>query len=73
MNNLIFCAHTDDAIFSLGDYIIDSTKIVLLVATAFAGIPTDSAGYKKHIILRQEHEEACSMINAKVINGDLVR
>ena len=71
MNNLIFCAHTDDAIFSLGDYIIDS-KDSFTVATAFAGIPTDSAGYKKHTILRQEHEEACSMINAKVINGDLL-
>jgi len=71
MNNLIFCAHTDDAIFSLGDYIIDS-NYSFTVATAFAGIPTDSAGYKKHTILRQEHEEACSMINAKVINGDLL-
>lgn len=71
MNNLIFCAHVDDAIFSLGDYIIDS-KDSFTVATAFAGIPTDSAGYKKHTILRQEHEEACSMINAKVINGDLL-
>jgi SAM-dependent methyltransferase len=71
MNNLIFCAHTDDAIFSLGDYIIDSNDS-FTVATAFAGIPTDSAGYKKHTILRQEHEEACSMINAKVINGDLL-
>ena len=71
MNNLIFCAHTDDAIFSLGDYIIDSNDS-FTVATAFAGIPTDPAGYKKHTILRQEHEEACSMINAKVINGDLL-
>ena len=71
MNNLIFCAHVDDAIFSLGDYIIDS-KDSFTFATAFAGIPTDSAGYKKHTILRQEHEEACSMINAKVINGDLL-
>jgi len=71
MNNLIFCAHTDDAIFSLGDYIIDSNDS-FTVATAFAGIPTDSAGYKKHTILRQEHEEACSMVNAKVINGDLL-
>lgn len=71
MNNLIFCPHTDDAIFSLGDYIIDSNDS-FTVATAFAGIPTDPAGYKKHTILRQEHEEACSMINAKVINGDLL-
>jgi len=71
MNNLIFCAHTDDAIFSLGDYIIDNDNI-FTIAAAFAGIPTDDAGYKKHTILRQEHEEACSMINAKVINGDLL-
>ena len=26
MSSLIFCAHTDDAIFSLGDYIIDNNN-----------------------------------------------
>jgi 2-polyprenyl-3-methyl-5-hydroxy-6-metoxy-1,4-benzoquinol methylase len=71
MNNLIFCAHTDDAIFSLGDYIIDSNDS-FTIATAFAGVPTDSLGYKKHTTLRREHNEACSVINAKVINGDLL-
>jgi len=71
MNNLIFCPHTDDAIFSLGDYIIDNDDS-FTIASAFAGIPTDEIGYKKHIRLRQEHEEACAMINAKVINGDLL-
>ena len=71
MNNLIFCAHVDDAIFSLGDYIVDSNDS-FAIATAFAGIPTDPSGYKKHTILRQEHNEACLMINAKVINGDLL-
>ena len=71
MNNLIFCAHTDDAIFSLGDYIIDNDNI-FTIAAAFAGIPTDDVGYKKHTTLRKEHDEACSMINAKSINGDLL-
>jgi LmbE family N-acetylglucosaminyl deacetylase len=71
MNNLIFCPHTDDAIFSLGDYIIDNEDS-FTIASAFAGIPTDEIGYKKHIKLRQEHDEACAMINAKVINGDLL-
>jgi hypothetical protein len=71
MNNLIFSPHTDDAIFSLGDYIINSDSN-FIIASAFAGIPTDWAGYRKHIRLRQEHDEACAMIGAKVINGDLL-
>jgi len=71
MSSLIFCPHTDDAIFSLGDHIIDNNN-EFTIASAFAGIPKDWAGYKKHIRLRKEHEEACSMINAKVINGDLL-
>lgn len=71
MNNLIFCPHTDDAIFSLGDYIIGNNSN-FTIAAAFAGIPTDDVGYKKHTKLRQEHHEACSMIGAKYINGDLL-
>jgi len=71
MSSLIFCPHTDDAIFSLGDHIIDNDHS-FTIASAFAGIPKDWAGYRKHIRLRQEHDEACSMINAKVINGDLL-
>ena len=71
MSSLIFCPHTDDAIFSLGDYIIDNDH-EFTIASAFAGIPTDDIGYKKHTTLRQEHDEACYMVNAKVINGDLL-
>jgi LmbE family N-acetylglucosaminyl deacetylase len=72
MSSLIFCPHTDDAIFSLGDYIINNTDNVFTIASAFAGIPTDDIGYKKHTLLRQEHDNACFMINAKIINGDLL-
>ena len=71
MSSLIFCPHTDDAIFSLGDYIIDNNHN-FTIAAAFAGIPTDEVGYKKHTKLRQEHDEACAMINVKTINGDLL-
>ena len=71
MSSLIFCPHTDDAIFSLGDHIVDSDQN-FTIASAFAGIPTDDVGYRKHVKLRQEHDEACSMINVKVINGDLL-
>lgn len=70
MSSLIFSPHTDDAIFSLGDYIIENEKIT--IASAFAGIPTDDAGYKKHTLLRQEHEYACQLVNAKIINNDLL-
>jgi hypothetical protein len=72
MSSLIFCPHTDDAIFSLGDYIINNNDNKFTIAAAFAGIPTDEIGYKKHTKLRQEHDEACAMINAKTINGDLL-
>jgi LmbE family N-acetylglucosaminyl deacetylase len=71
MSSLIFCPHTDDAIFSLGDYIINNDHN-FTIASAFAGIPTDDVGHRKHTKLRQEHDEACSMINAKVINGDFL-
>ena len=72
MSSIIFCPHTDDAIFSLGDYIIDNNDNNFTIASAFAGIPTDDAGYKKHTLLRKEHDIACSMIGAKVINSDLL-
>lgn len=70
MNNLIFCPHTDDAIFSLGSYILNNKNFT--IASAFAGIPTDSAGYKKHTVLRDEHKEACNFVNAKEVNGNLL-
>ena len=72
MSSLIFCAHTDDAIFSLGDYIIENNDNNFTIAAAFAGIPKDDAGNKKHTTLRQEHADACSLINVKYINGDLL-
>lgn len=70
MSNLIFCPHTDDAIFSLGDYIINNNSFT--IASAFAGVPTDTAGYKKHTVLRKEHQEACEIVDAKIINNDLL-
>ena len=70
MNSVIFSPHTDDAIFSLGDYITDNVDFT--IASAFAGIPTDTIGYNKHTLLRKEHESACNLINARVINGDLL-
>ena len=70
MSNLIFCPHTDDAIFSLGDYIFDNNSFT--IASAFSGVPTDIIGYKKHTLLRKEHQEACELIGAKIINNDLL-
>ena len=66
----IFCPHTDDAIFSLGDYIFDNNSFT--IASAFSGVPTDIIGYKKHTLLRKEHQEACELIGAKIINNDLL-
>ena len=70
MNSVIFSPHTDDAIFSLGDHIMDNVDFT--IASAFAGIPTDTLGYNKHTLLRKEHEGACNLIDARVINGDLL-
>lgn len=70
MSNLIFSPHTDDAIFSLGDHIIDNSNFT--IASAFAGVPTDDIGYKKHTLLRKEHEDACNSVNARIINNDLL-
>jgi len=70
MSNLIFSPHTDDAIFSLGDYILNNNNFT--IASAFAGIPKDIVGNKKHTILRSEHKNACEFVNANAINGDLL-
>lgn len=70
MNSIIFSPHTDDAIFSLGDYILNNNNFT--IASAFAGIPSDSIGNKKHTILRNEHKKACDFIKANIVNGDLL-
>jgi LmbE family N-acetylglucosaminyl deacetylase len=70
MSNLILCPHTDDAIFSLGDYLVNNKGFT--IAASFAGVPLDPAGNKKHTILRKEHDDACAVVDAKVINGDLL-
>jgi hypothetical protein len=70
MSNLIFCPHTDDAVFSLGSYILNNKNFI--IASAFAGIPTDDIGYKKHTVLRGEHKKACDFVSAKEINGNLL-
>jgi len=70
MNSVIFSPHTDDAIFSLASYLINNKNYT--VASAFAGIPTDDTGFKKHSILRNEHSDACNSIGIKEINNDLL-
>ena len=70
MSNLIFCPHTDDAVFSLGSYILNNKNFI--IASAFAGIPNDDIGYKKHTVLRGEHKKACDFVSAKEINGNLL-
>lgn len=70
MNSVIFSPHTDDAIFSLASYLINKNNYT--VASAFAGIPTDDVGFKKHSILRKEHSDACSSIGIKEVNNDLL-
>ena len=70
MKTAILSPHTDDAIFSLGDYMqsLDDVTIV----TPFAGIPSDPTGMKKHITLRKEHESACDLLDVDYINGQFL-
>lgn len=74
MRTAILSAHTDDAIFSLGDYIQQLNNVTIV--SVFSGIPPMSldngVGYKKHNLLRHEHEEACKVLGVEIINGDFV-
>lgn len=71
MSSLIFCPHTDDAIFSLGDYLLNNDP-GFTIASAFAGIPEEPVGNKKHTILRAEHTQACNLVGASEINSTLL-
>lgn len=72
MKHLIISPHTDDAIFSLGSYMLANKDIDFTILSVYAGIPTDPAGKKKHTTLRKEHAAACKKIGAKFINGDFL-
>lgn len=71
MKHLIISPHTDDAIFSLGSFILCSGHDITILSP-FAGIPEDAAGRKKHTTLRAEHKRACEIIGVKYINGDFL-
>lgn len=70
MKNLIISPHTDDAIYSIGAYISKLEDVTIL--SPFAGIPEDEAGKKKHLILRNEHKQACELLGVKFINGNFL-
>lgn len=72
MKHLIISPHTDDAIFSLGSYMLEHKSTDFTILSIYAGIPDDDAGKRKHTTLRKEHDEACRKIGAKVINGDFL-
>lgn len=68
MKTAIISPHTDDAIFSLGNAMQTMENVTII--SPFAGVPAEPIGYKKHTILRAEHEIACKIMGAKIINGD---
>lgn len=70
MSNFIISPHTDDAIFSMGNW-IDALGNVTIVSV-MAGIPRDIIGKKKHTILRKEHEKACRFYEVKHIEGNFL-
>lgn len=65
---VVFSPHTDDAIFSLGDYLSNLDGDILIV-TPFAAVPEDEAGEQKHTTLHAEHAAACAIIGAQHVNG----
>lgn len=70
MKTVILSPHTDDAIFSLGDWMQSQKQVAIL--TIFAGIPNDSVGFEKHSILRKEHERACETMGVQYANADFL-
>lgn len=66
----IFSPHTDDAVFSLGEWMCRQRGVAII--TPFAGIPPDGPGRRKHELLRHEHAIAAEMVGAEVINGDFL-
>lgn len=74
MKNVILGAHVDDQIFSLGDYMQFLDDVVIV--SVFAGIPAmsldNAVGYKKHTLLRHEHDLACEVMGVKHIEGDFL-
>lgn len=71
MKTVIISAHTDDAIFSLGDY-IQTLEGEVVILSVFAGVPPDTVGMQKHLILREEHKKACDLLGVKFINLDFL-
>lgn len=67
---LIISPHSDDAIFSLGDYLANKEGVIIL--SPFMGIPEDEIGERKHLTLKQEHRKACDLIGAKHIDGSFL-
>src|SRR6478609_7306329 len=64
----VYSIHTDDAVFSIGARLASMSDVKIV--SPMAGVPTDSVGQAKHTTLRGEHEAACAVIGAKVVNGD---
>jgi LmbE family N-acetylglucosaminyl deacetylase len=67
---VVLSPHTDDAIFSLGAHLTTLEQVV--IASVFAGVPSDPDGNKKHTTLLVEHIEACTVIGAQIVNADFL-
>lgn len=70
MTTVVLSPHTDDAIFSLGAHLDTLDDVV--IASVFAGIPTDYLGRRKHEKLREEHTRACAKIGASEVNAEFL-
>lgn len=67
---VIISPHADDAIFSLGSFLLAAKNIVII--SPFMGIPTDEIGRKKYTTLGKEHNEVCLALGAYQINGSFL-
>lgn len=68
MKVAIISPHLDDAIFSLGEYILNTHNDITII-TPMGGIPDDKIGREKYEILHKEHIEACVITGVNFING----
>lgn len=71
MRHVILSPHHDDALFSVGETMMQmiGQDEQVTVATPFAGVPTDEWGRAKATRLEKEHAEVMTAMRARWVNG----
>lgn len=71
MKHVVLSPHHDDAVFSLGETMMQMIGLdeEVKVATVFGGIPEDPVGRKKATKLQEEHVAVMRAMRAQWVNG----